>query len=729
MAPLKLFRARSMRARLLMQILPLVTVAIAVLTAVAVKIASDHQRAAVYGETQQLIAREAQRFETQAGSQMAVAHDLAAAMEGDPRHDRAASAGIVTRAGQRRPDIFGTWVAFERNAFDGRDRQFAGRAPLGDPRGAFAIWASRPKGRTELSAFADDPPGTAWQTQDYYATPLETNRDHTVEPYLDTGTMMTSYTTPIRRHGRPVGVAGVDVALSTLDAQSKAIRVLDSGYAFVAAPSGLLVSFPAHKGWAGKRTVRSLGLPALHGSIEAVDPVTHRDVVIFTAKVPTGGWTFAAVAPKAEVLASVHQLRNTLILIGLIALLAIAGALVLVANRLARPVRAVAAAAERIADGDLGVEVVAQDEDEVGRMAAAFARMVAALREQAAVAEAIAEGDLSREAQPRSERDTLGLALRTMSRRLREMVGEVSGTAGTLSAASGQLAATSGEAGRASGEIAAAVSDVATGAERQVRAVEALRRSGEEVAEAAAAGSAHASDTVLAAGRAREIADAGAQAAAGATVAMDAVRASAHEAVEQIQGLEQRSERIGAIVGTITAIASQTNLLALNAAIEAARAGDQGRGFAVVADEVRQLAEQSQGAAGTIGELIAEIQAETARAVALVETGARRSDDGAAIVADAAGAFTALHEGIGEVDREIAAITAAIARIERSATAMTGELGEVARVAESSSSSTEQVSAAAQQTSASTQEIASSAQALSDQAGRLERLIGRFNLG
>jgi methyl-accepting chemotaxis protein len=86
-----------------------------------------------------------------------------------------------------------------------------------------------------------------------------------------------------------------------------------------------------------------------------------------------------------------------------------------------------------------------------------------------------------------------------------------------------------------------------------------------------------------------------------------------------------------------------------------------------VAEEVRKLAEESQTAAATIGSLIGEIQAETARAVALVETGAERSDDGAA-------------------------------------------------------------TAAAQETRASTQEIASSAHALSAQAERLEGLIGRFTL-
>jgi methyl-accepting chemotaxis protein len=51
--------------------------------------------------------------------------------------------------------------------------------------------------------------------------------------------------------------------------------------------------------------------------------------------------------------------------------------------------------------------------------------------------------------------------------------------------------------------------------------------------------------------------------------------------------LNDAAERIGSVLGTISAIAEQTNLPALNATIEAARAGEVGKGSAVVAAEAK----------------------------------------------------------------------------------------------------------------------------------------------
>ena len=197
-----------------------------------------------------------------------------------------------------------------------------------------------------------------------------------------------------------------------------------------------------------------------------------------------------------------------------------------------------------------------------------------------------------------------------------------------------------------------------------------------------------------------------------ATDAIQAVQKSTERVTDAIRGLESKSEQIGGIVETITGIADQTNLLALNAAIEAARAGEHGRGFAVVADEVRKLAEESQHAAATIGQLIGEIQADTARTVEVVAEGARRSEDSAAVVEQAREAFLRIGESIADITR----------RVDEIATAST----DVALVAESSSATSEQVSASTQQTSASTQQIAASAQELSRTAEQLQALVGRF---
>ncbi len=75
-------------------------------------------------------------------------------------------------------------------------------------------------------------------------------------------------------------------------------------------------------------------------------------------------------------------------------------------------------------------------------------------------------------------------------------------------------------------------------------------------------------------------------------------------AIQAMTDIENSSNQVSQIVGSIDEITFQTNLLALNVGVEAARAGDAGGGFAVVATEVRAVAQRASEAEMQIKTLI-----------------------------------------------------------------------------------------------------------------------------
>ena len=417
-------------------------------------------------------------------------------------------------------------------------------------------------------------------------------------------------------------------------------------------------------------------------------------------------------AQRAE-FAEVVGLTVALAVIGVLlaaALAAFAG--LLLARTISRPVRGLTSVMERLAVGDLSVDIASvRRGDEIGAMSRAvqvFKDNALALKAASADKDRM-EGD-ARQARERTESDRAraaaelatvieetGVALSALSegdlshrihadfpgdyRRLKD---DFNLAMGRLEEAMGVITANASAMQSGVGEISQAADDLSRRTEQQAATLEETAAALEEITatvKKTAEGAQQANGVVT-----------------GAKADAEQSRTVVSNAVAAMGEIERSADQISQIIGVIDEIAFQTNLLALNAGVEAARAGDAGRGFAVVAQEVRALAQRSAEAAKEIKALINASSQQVGQGVQLVgQTG----------------------EALRRIVERVAEITGLVAEISASTQEQATGLSQV-------NTAVNQMDQATQQNAAMVEQSTAASHALSQEAQELVRLVARF---
>jgi methyl-accepting chemotaxis protein len=157
--------------------------------------------------------------------------------------------------------------------------------------------------------------------------------------------------------------------------------------------------------------------------------------------------------------------RAMLLGLAAVSVLLSVGAAIWISLDISRGLGKIAGLADAVALGDLDQKVEVATDDEIKDLVVTVNRMTENLRATAAIATQVAEGDLTVEPKPLSDKDVLGHALAQMVERLRGVVSDALAASDNVSSGSQELSSTSEQVSQGATEQASAAEEASASME------------------------------------------------------------------------------------------------------------------------------------------------------------------------------------------------------------------------------------------------------------------------
>lgn len=395
-------------------------------------------------------------------------------------------------------------------------------------------------------------------------------------------------------------------------------------------------------------------------------------------------WRICALAPVSEL----HTLRNELIRIGeaegrslavwLIAaaatsVLMFGGIMLLVSQRISRPLVQITEAVRAVARGDWKSEVAGLERvDEVGDIARAVTVLQRSLQERDRL-----RSDVAHAESVKKRREALEDAIRRFDRIMRSVLLSVSNSVETMDETARELARVSAVA---EGEAV----EAAFVSENTVSNVSSVRSATERL-------SAAISETV---DGIRQTAD---------VIALS--NTVAQSASASAEGLARTTGEIDAVMQAVAEIAAQTNALALNATIQATRAA-AGRGnFASVVEDIKILSRRIDETNQDISRRLGSIRGATS---------------------DTVGSVRSIVQKLDTVQHQTRAIALAMERQDAVTREIAGSMTAAANGSVNVSSSVERLKMTIEDARGASMKVVTKATDMADEAHRLDSTVKSF---